>query len=273
MDATSAVRDRAPLYGLAPLGAQFSRSVSVWLVALLGLGALLVCARRAAGALATPLPTAMLLPWMAFVGGCVLASRAAPRDALAERGVRFAARWGATTLLLVLWAVGLGLPQTSPGGLVGIWGIVLAVEAVSWARRWANSNRRALPHDRVARLDALPSSNVHGPGTFAVVDAESPEQISQHVVRKRDDDGEVIEGWLRVDFAARQRHATAHLAICPPLGHTPRCYAEPSSGPDAELKVAQVLPYGVRFEVKLDAVPSDATNVVIDFAIREQLED
>jgi hypothetical protein len=273
MDATSAIPARPPLPALAPLAVDLWRLVTLWLVAMLSLGAVVVCARRAGGALAEPLPSAVLLAWMALVGGCVLAFRAAPAASFAQRGPATAARWGGTTLLMLLWIAGLSLPGTAPPVLIGIWGIVLAVEAISWARRSALLNRGTSYYDRPARFDAALGTSVIRPTSLVVEDIESLEQVSQRLVRKRDDGGEVIEGWLRVELAAQQRHATAHLAICPPLACTPRCYAEPSAGPGADVKVAQVLPYGVRFEIKLDAAASEPTSVVIDFAIREHAED
>jgi hypothetical protein len=100
---------------------------------------------------------------------------------------------------------------------------------------------------------------------------EDREGILQRVVRRRDEDGgEVMEGWLLAEFPAGERQAAAHLAICPPFARVPACDAEPVEGPSSQLKVAQVLPYGVRFEVKLDD-PADAPcAVTIEFLVRER---
>jgi hypothetical protein len=73
-----------------------------------------------------------------------------------------------------------------------------------------------------------------------------------------------------VEFIANQRHGTAHVAICPPLARTPLCDAEPSDGPPAQVHVAQVLPYGVRIEIKLDQPAEEACRVTVELSIREQ---
>ncbi len=92
--------------------------------------------------------------------------------------------------------------------------------------------------------------------------------MSQQFVRRQNAaGGETIEGLLRVRVARGQRHATAHVAICPPLERVGECYAEPCDGPPASVKVAQVLCYGVRFEIKLDEPPDEPASVVVEFAI------
>ncbi len=53
----------------------------------------------------------------------------------------------------------------------------------------------------------------------------------------------------------------------------PQCYAEQMDGPPARLKVAQVLAYGVRFEIKLEEPAEEPTSVVIEFSIHEQPAD
>ena len=73
-------------------------------------------------------------------------------------------------------------------------------------------------------------------------------------------------------FQVGERQTQAHLAICPPLAVVPQCFAEPTDGADAQVRVAQVLPYGVRLEVKLDETAEEACDVTIGFTIAERAE-
>jgi hypothetical protein len=79
----------------------------------------------------------------------------------------------------------------------------------------------------------------------------------------------MLAGWFSAELAAGQRHATAHVAICPPLAGTLACYAEQNDGPEAEVRIAQVLPQGVRFEIKLDRPQGEASRVGIEFSIQQ----
>jgi hypothetical protein len=89
------------------------------------------------------------------------------------------------------------------------------------------------------------------------------------VVRRCEPDGsETIAGWLRAAVPAAARHATAHVAICPPFEGLPECFAEQMDGPPAQVKVAQVLPHGVRFEIKLDERAAEASDVLVEFSIQ-----
>ena len=99
---------------------------------------------------------------------------------------------------------------------------------------------------------------------------EAVRGVLQQMTRRREEQGEVIEGWLCVEFLPQQRHAAAHVAICPPLARTPVCYGEPADGLPAQVKVGQALPYGVRFEVKLDQPAEEAGSVTVEFSIQEQ---
>ncbi len=60
-----------------------------------------------------------------------------------------------------------------------------------------------------------------------------------------------MSGWLRMPFAAGQRTGSVHVAFCPPLRATPELLVEQIGGPEARVKTAQLLPYGVRLDLKL----------------------
>ncbi len=94
----------------------------------------------------------------------------------------------------------------------------------------------------------------------------SDETVDQQFTRRRAPDGEeVIEGFVRVRFAAGQRTAEAHIAFCPPLEHRPRVEFEAESGPAARIELGQVLPLGARLDVKLAQAAAQETAIVVRF--------
>ncbi|NLF08575.1 MAG: hypothetical protein GX594_11425, partial [Pirellulaceae bacterium] len=53
------------------------------------------------------------------------------------------------------------------------------------------------------------------------------------------------------------------LAFCPPLDSTPKVEIEQIGGPAARIKTAQVLPYGVRLDVKLATSYDESTEILM----------
>ena len=93
------------------------------------------------------------------------------------------------------------------------------------------------------------------------------EEVTQQLIRSRAADGtEVLSGWLRTFFAAGQRTGSVHVAICPPLDAVPEVAVEQIDGPEARIKTAQVLPYGVRLDLKLAAAAGEPTGVLLQFS-------
>src|SRR5262249_24395972 len=147
------------------------------------------------------------------------------------------------------------------------WGLPLAEEALAWRR---------LLQDRAAqrvrpRRELAPNADLPGPVPVSP-DADDP-AVTAYLVRSKGAGGERIDGWLRVDILAGQRHASAHVAICPPFLRVPRCFAEAVDGPAAEVKIRQALPYGVRFDVKLERTAAQGGRVLLEFAAEEQPAD
>jgi hypothetical protein len=271
MDAHRAARNAAWHSHEAPVVASLLGASATTLFALVAVAPIVICARRAGGALVEPLAA---MPLVAVAGALALsaivfrrvgAAAVAPSHAIAKYAV-----WATPSIVLALWALGLLFPETSPVGAVGFLGLVLAEEGWSWGRFGRLAHAWAAPG--VARSDRAGATARESPlSDVAAIDEslESVEEgVTQRMVRRRQQDGrETIEGWTRVEFQGSQRHATAHLAICPPFEFTPECYAEQADGPPADIKVAQVLPYGVRLEVKLDAPAPEPCAVAIEFSI------
>ena len=77
-----------------------------------------------------------------------------------------------------------------------------------------------------------------------------------------------MSGWLRMPFAAGQRNGSVHVAFCPPLRATPELLVEQIGGPEARVKTAQLLPYGVRLDLKLAVAPEEPASVLLQFFAR-----
>ena len=91
----------------------------------------------------------------------------------------------------------------------------------------------------------------------------------QQLTRSQAADGaEELFGWLRMAFAAGQRTGSIHVAFCPPFVATPELAVEQIDGPQVRIKTAQLLPYGVRLDLKLAAAAEEPTAVLLQFSAR-----
>ena len=96
-------------------------------------------------------------------------------------------------------------------------------------------------------------------------ETEASEDITQWMSRRATDDGEVIEGWMRVTFAVGQREATIHVSFCPPLAGTPEIETEDLAGVDLEIRVASAFPFGLRMAVRRSGSTHEAHTARIGF--------
>ncbi len=253
---------------------------------LLALAGVVLIGRRLSGALVSPPSAATLGLVGVLLATAGLALRRMLVDAAPLPGVRLAVML-LPSMVAGLWLVALSLPATSGWGLVLLFSPVLLAEGWSWGRfaRHGSAAPASSALTVTAVAQAAPTSTAppttaplhEMPATSLVDDEHSEACEGEHTERDvatlhqqtRRRDGEVIEGWVRVDFAAGQRHAAAHIAICPPLEQNPTCYAEPADGPDASLKITQAMSYGVRLEVKLDEPAEEPTSVIVEYSILE----
>ena len=101
-----------------------------------------------------------------------------------------------------------------------------------------------------AAFDAAAATS--SPADTTSADGTLPENLRQQIQRLVLGDGSTaVEGWIRVPLEPGQRTAWAHVAFCPPLPRTPRFEFTVGPEPRARVKIGQLLPYGVRFELKL----------------------
>lgn len=300
MRSTDASWIQRPLWATGaegPLLLSLVRSAALAMLALVALLGLLLVARRASGALTEPLPPLALLAAGGLLGAAALLFRQLlvfPPTSLAAshqarpRAFKLSAM---VSVVVALWALGLSGAGLGGGGLA-LWGLMLVEEGVSWELLRQSARTPiidmpmlplagpAVPLIRTAAPAVLPGavwSSATQTEAEADVELEACEAeaqrdeqlVQQHTRRRLDDGSEVLEGWLCVELAAGQRHATAHVAICPPLAGEPVCYAEQSDGPDAQVKVAQVMAHGARFEIKLDREQPEPSRVGIEFSIQQ----
>ena len=107
----------------------------------------------------------------------------------------------------------------------------------------------------------------------SAVEDVPPEHVDQQLVRSHAADSDVLSGFVRVGFLQGQRTGSVHVAFCPPFTKTPDLTVEQLDGPDARIKTAALLPYGVRLDLKLAAEADEPTSVLLQFEVREGLGD
>ena len=221
--------------------------------ALLAVAAVFIAARRLAGALATPLG-----PFPLLAAGGLLAGLAQIARVPAQRGRPWAA--GALiSLAMAAIAASLSLPGSRAIALLGFWAVIVGEELWAW--------RSMLPAGR--SNSPLPPAVELPAGDDSIGELEPPEPaadvLQQLTLRATTEGGAELSGWLRIRLAAGQRTGSLHVAFCPSFGQVPEVQAEPVSGPDCRIKAAQVLPYGARLDIKLDAPAGQCENVLVWF--------
>ncbi len=175
----------------------------------------------------------------------------------------------------------LSLPETAPAGLIAFWSLVAAEELWAWRPLvWRVRGRAG--SSRPARVDspdvASPHPSPAKPSTSApsitLLPSLPPDTVPgadvlQQLTRSQAADGsERVSGWLRVPLCAGQRTASIHLAFCPPFPKTPVLDVERLDGPEARIKTAQVLPHGVRLDLKLRHAAEEPLDVLLQFSAR-----
>jgi hypothetical protein len=245
--------------------------------------ALLFACRRLSGALVNPLPTILLIPSGLLAGVSALGirtlwQRSSHRKAPSHGNLVLDVLLGAS---LLIFAAALCLPGTNAWGLGFFWLFIAAEEiwawqprAMSWLRRsW--SKKGAI---RQVRVDAAQSAVPHvapaETSTAAVAalltsPAWPAKDVTQQLIRSVAGDGsDTLSGWLRLDFAPHQRIGNLHVAFCPPFAGMPELTVTQIEGPQARIKIAQLLPYGARLDLKLITFSEAPASVLVQFSAR-----
>lgn len=238
------------------------RSAILGVVASLVVVGVLFFARRLSGALVAEAPPALMLGSAAAMAAAVWYSRRAWERATATdeagRADQFIA-WGGTAAL-ILMGVACSLPELHVADLVAWLPAIVADQF--WRQSFLERRRWPLKQKPQISLAAETLEPSAEPG------AEG-ETTLQQLFRVRDDAGaESIYGTVRAEFQPGQRHATVHVGFCPPLSGEVEIEADPSEGPDAEVKVMQSLAHGARLEVRLARATKEPCAVLVEMCAR-----
>ena len=267
-----AVVETAPGLGqLARPIAELARWMGVMLTGMLLASAVVLCWRRAAGALSAPLGPAALLLVAALVAAVAVGARLAWEYGAGARQGSLPGRFVAVSLSATIVVIGFMLSlSTSAAGWTVLWGILVGEECWAWGRpgwRRLARNRWSWPPVHLKRTDARHRFESRPAQSAPVPDAPPAEKVTQQMVRSlTPDGGEVLAGWMRVPMALGQRNTSVHVAFCPPFSRTPRVTVEQLEGPRARIKTVQLLPYGARFDLKLAAQSETAEIVLLRFS-------
>jgi hypothetical protein len=241
----------------------------------LALSTILIAGRRLAGGLDQPLSPA----WVTFAAALAALFAAGARFSppiisAANRWGPFAMRW-LPAVLLVIFVAALSVPGTSTIALAVAWSIVAAEELFVWRRF-----RPVAPHGVVPAAPSEPEpslavSRVAAPAASALPLTPPPlapqstllsSEVVQQQTRTRLANGmDRLSVWLQMPLAASERNATAHVAFCPPFLEIPRISLRQTAGPAGRIRAVQILPHGVRLELKLDLSPRQPQRVSVEF--------
>ncbi|MHB8902719.1 MAG: hypothetical protein ACYC6Y_28500 [Thermoguttaceae bacterium] len=244
--------------------------------AVLFLAAAFLWYRRLAGALSRPLSAAGLVGVGLGLAAAVLAARQAWRSTGAA-GTANGLFSALLTLSVLAFATATAVPGSAPWGLAGLGLVLLGEELWSW---WPRPHIRPEPVRVVPGAIAKQAGGPHCRSEFQRAIAGSTfglevahEHVTQQVTRVMEPDGtEKVVGWMRVSFEPGQRLASVHLAFCPPFTRTPEATLQRLEGPEARIKRVQVLPFGARFDLKLDSPAQQRSDLLLRVAAESQAE-
>jgi hypothetical protein len=248
---------------------QIRRAIAGGLTALVAVCAVLLLSRRIAGALVEPpsIPALILTVTM----GCLVAIAAGFINSIrgdeSARSALFVAATAAISLLLL--GIALSIPGASPFGVLMMWLVIAGAEAALLTQYWQRSRGVGTSNLRFGLSRTPQVSDSAADESDADWQAlTSTQRLNYH---RRDDGRLAVDGWIRLDFVADQRTVMAHVAFCPAFEERPKLEAEPLVGPACEVRPTLVLPWGVRWEVRLDAPAAVPTSVVLGFSASESL--
>jgi hypothetical protein len=169
-------------------------------------------------------------------------------------------------------ATALPLPVGRPGtaamavASVACAAALLVRPGISRRRRRVTVPAAPAPVDPPAEGPAIRPPPVAAPWSTSATAAAPGEHLLQRQERVAlADGGECVRGRLYLAVAAGSRNASGHVGFCPPLATTPT--VELSTAYDdveAVVVAAEVLPWGVRVECRLDEPADEPLQIPID---------
>ncbi|MCA9099984.1 MAG: hypothetical protein KDA63_02475 [Planctomycetales bacterium] len=245
-------------------------SAAGWSLAILAI-TLLLLGRRISGALVAPSDAVALLTVLVASVMSLLAGHLGRGTSRATRLLLGTASCAPMGLAATVTFTSSGWP---------IWLILWSVAAVplvgaAFPLPTRPSPRRMPPGTPMARRQkretATSGANVPVEAAFATSGEHcdvAPQNTLQEIRRGPNAEGvDTLVGRLRVRMAAGARSGRAHVVFCPPFAGTPTVTLEPGDPLPARVRVAQVLPQGVRFELKSASGGSDDADVEIRFRV------
>ncbi len=207
--------------------------------------------RRLGGALQNPLPPLTLVAAISVTAGIALVVNLLAQCFVEHRSSQIVLRWIAT-ICLALIALSVTVPRSAAPAVIIAWFLVVSSEILIWRPRSKtavrlNRNQTGEAQAALVQQSALPT--VSEPALGESPTLESTQQLNYCTVDGR----QVVEGWFQIALAANQRVGTAHLAFCPAFDRGPQVDAECTSDVACTIQPALVLPWGIRWEIKLDA--------------------
>jgi len=254
------------------------RWTAAGLLGALAMAALVLCWRRLGGGLSRPLA----LPAMAVLALAVAVLAAAGRTARRFSGLDVPARrldWPTATAVsaAVLGSgAAVSLPGTSPAALAVLWVVLVGGECWAWLRGVHGRRRVRLGTAAAARepggQEGAPARSAEFARQAIAAKDDPPEaDVLQQLTRSRSlRGGETLSGWLRVPLSAGQRSASVHVAFCPPFSRTPKAAITQLEGPPARIKTVQLLPFGVRFDLKLASASQRCESLLLQFSAQSE---
>uniref|UniRef100_A0A7C2K1Z1 Uncharacterized protein n=1 Tax=Schlesneria paludicola TaxID=360056 RepID=A0A7C2K1Z1_9PLAN len=246
-----------------PPGIPRKTSLAVGLWTGLAVLAVLLWSRRLSGQFVGPLPAIWLVMWTTAVFSASAAAAwlyRASQTVADERTLRRVSAVSWTVALVTSWAGAPGLTPLQTGVFLGLWG---TVSLLAWSLTHGPDVWRAVlaaPREPAALTTMLsvPDATVRAEPISAFQDGELQDDALQTMSRRIVDDGEVIEGQIRVTLPAGEREGTVHVSFCPPLPASPDVELEDVDGLGWTLKVAVAFPFGVRIQVRRGAAWAEA---------------
>lgn len=285
MDGQSSTHARTDDFDPAALAADLATVFVGVLLALECVIAGVLLVRRAQGALSVTASPGWLMTWMALAvavtaaarlalgkygkgdAGMVLAVRYLPTGALALTALALTS-FRAPFVVLMLWAMvvveeaaaRLLLREGLPGTLGRL--------GLRERRRWLGGRVSSESGPESPAIDERPGPADSEPAagrTLAHVDRVTSARFAQRIERVQSVDGtDLLSGTLTARLAPGQITAHVHVAFCPPFSRVPRLDFRQMAGPAARIKVGQVLPHGVRFDLKLNTPAAEPVTLSLE---------
>ena len=264
------------------------RPLAIWIWSTLLIADAVLIARRVSGEMDLSLPPTLALLSMSVVALASFTAWLAFRSVSPRQDISQPSGWLPLTVSLAASALWCGTLATQASPLAS--GLLLGVTLVQWlavlsivsadqrlgesrfVTRESVESQRSDPNSTNSRtltsLEPLvPADDPLDESEDSVEQDESSsdEDVTQWMSRRVTDDGELIEGWLRVEFPAGQRETTAHVSFCPPLSGPPEIETEDLDGADLEIRVGTAFPFGTRLTVRRSGSTSQPASARIGF--------